>query len=58
MEMKNNGVKEYGSRLMSIGNQIKLLGGNLNSQRVVSKLLVTPLERCECKKKITRKKSR
>ena len=34
------GVKEYGSRLMSICNQIKLLGGEFHDQRVVDKLLV------------------
>ncbi|KAL8147546.1 hypothetical protein AgCh_005031 [Apium graveolens] len=50
MRMKNNeGVKEYGSRLMSIVNQIKLLGGDFSSQRVVDKLLVTLPERYETK---------
>ncbi|XP_074355222.1 uncharacterized protein LOC141693926 [Apium graveolens] len=50
MRMKNNeGVKEYGSMLMSIVNQIKLLGGDFSSQRVVDKLLVTLSERYETK---------
>ncbi|XP_074335969.1 uncharacterized protein LOC141673135 [Apium graveolens] len=50
MRMKNNeGVKKYGSRLMSIVNQIKLLGGDFSSQRVVDKLLVTLPERYETK---------
>lgn len=50
MGMKSNeGVKEYGSRLMSIVNQIKLLGGDFSSQRVVDKLLVTLPERYETK---------
>ncbi|XP_074351735.1 uncharacterized protein LOC141690878 [Apium graveolens] len=50
MRMKSNeGVKEYGSRLMSIVNQIKLLGGDFSSQRVVDKLLVTLPERYETK---------
>lgn len=50
MGMKNNeGVKEYGSRLMSIVNQIKLLGGEFPSQRVVDKLLVTLPEKYEGK---------
>ena len=37
---KCEGVKEYGSRLMSIVNQIKLLRGDFPSHRVVDKLLV------------------
>ncbi|CAH9130550.1 unnamed protein product [Cuscuta epithymum] len=45
----NEGVKEYGNRLMSIVNQIKLLGGDFSSQRVVHKLLVTLPERYETK---------
>ena len=50
MKMKSTeGVKEYGSRLMSIVNQIKLLGGDFSSQRVVDKLLVTLPERYETK---------
>ncbi|CAH9077240.1 unnamed protein product [Cuscuta epithymum] len=50
MGMKSNeGVKEYGNRLMSIVNQIKLLGGDFSSQRVVDKLLVTLPERYETK---------
>ncbi|XP_074352344.1 uncharacterized protein LOC141691507 [Apium graveolens] len=50
MRMKNNeGVKKYGSRLMSIVNQIKLLGGDFSSQRVVDKLLVTLPGRYETK---------
>lgn len=50
--MKNNeGVKEYGSRLMSIlyCNQIKLLNGEFFSQRVVDNLIVTLSERYETK---------
>ena len=38
---KSEGVKEYGSRLMSIVKQIKLPGGDFPSQRAVDKLLVT-----------------
>lgn len=50
MRMKSNeGVKEYGSRLMSVVNQIKLLGGEFTSQRVVDKLLVTLPEKYEGK---------
>ena len=50
MRMKSNeGIKEYASRLMSIVNQIKLLGGDFSSQRVVDKLLVTLPERYETK---------
>lgn len=40
-------VKEYGSTLMSIVNQIKLLGGEFLHQRVVDKLLLTLSERYE-----------
>ncbi|XP_074378642.1 uncharacterized protein LOC141720189 [Apium graveolens] len=50
MRMKSNeGVKEYGSRLMSIVNQIKLLGGDFSSQRVADKLLLILPERYETK---------
>lgn len=50
VKMKTSeGVKEYGNRLMSIVNQIKLLGGEFSSQRVVEKLLVTLPERYETK---------
>ena len=50
MRMKSNeGIKEYASRLMSIVNQIKLLGGDFSSQRVVDKLLVTLPEKYETK---------
>ncbi|XP_017239901.1 uncharacterized protein LOC108212690 [Daucus carota subsp. sativus] len=50
MGMKSNeGVEEYGSRLISIVNQIKLLGGEFSSQRVVDKLLVTLPEWYETK---------
>uniref|UniRef100_A0A803N9Y7 CCHC-type domain-containing protein n=1 Tax=Chenopodium quinoa TaxID=63459 RepID=A0A803N9Y7_CHEQI len=50
MGMKGSeGVKEYGSRLMSIANQIKLVGGEFDNQRVVDKLLVSLPERYETK---------
>ncbi|XP_021854466.2 uncharacterized protein [Spinacia oleracea] len=50
MGMKSSeGVKEYGSRLMSVVNQIKLLGGEFTSQRVVDKILVTLPEKYEGK---------
>ncbi|XP_074326842.1 uncharacterized protein LOC141664787 [Apium graveolens] len=50
MRMKNNeGVKEYGSRLMSIVNQIKLLGEDFSTQRIVDKFLVNLPERYETK---------
>ena len=50
MGMKSNeGVKEHGSRLMSIVKQIKLLGEEFSGQRVVDKLLVTLPERYETK---------
>lgn len=50
MGMKTyEGVEEYGSRLMSFVNQIKLLGSEFSSQRVVDKLLVARPERRETK---------
>ena len=42
-------VKEYGSKLMSIINQIKLLGEDFPIQRIVEKLLVSLHERYESK---------
>ena len=42
-------VKEYGSKLMTIVNQIKLLGENFPTQRIVEKLLVSLPERYEYK---------
>ena len=46
---KSEGVKEYGSQLMSIVNQIKLLEGDFPSQRAVDKLLVTLPSKYETK---------
>ena len=42
-------VKEYGSKLMSIVNQIKLLSEDFPTQRIVEKLLVSLPKRCESK---------
>ena len=42
-------VKEYGSKLMTIVNQIKLLGEDFPTQSIVEKLLVNFLERYESK---------
>ena len=50
VEMKTSeGVREYGGRLMSIVNQIKLLGGEFDNQRVVDKLIVTLPRKYEAK---------
>ena len=42
-------VKDYGNKLMSIFNQIKLLGEEFPTHRIVEKLLVSLLERYESK---------
>ena len=48
IRMKSSeGVQEYESQLMSIVNQIKLLGVDFTSQTVVDKLLVTLSKRYE-----------
>ena len=46
---ESESVKEYGSKLMTIVNQIKLLGEDFPTQRIVEKLLVSLLERYESK---------
>ena len=46
---ESESVKEYGSKLMTIVNQIKLLGEDFPIQRIVEKLLVRLLERYEYK---------
>ena len=53
MSYQNEGpsesVKEYGSKLMTIVNQIKLLSEDFPTQRIVEMLLVSLLEMCEYK---------
>ena len=46
---ESESVKEYGSKLMTIVNQIKLLGEEFSPQRIVEKLLVSLPERYESK---------
>ena len=46
---ESESVKEYGSKLMTIVNQIKLLGEDFPTQRIVEKLLVRLPERYESK---------
>ena len=46
---ESESVKEYGSKLMTIVNQIKLLGEDFPTQSIVEKLLVNLLERYESK---------
>ena len=46
---ESESVKEYGSKLMTIVNQIKLLGEDFPTQRIVEKLLVSLSERYESK---------
>ena len=48
-KMKEYEVKEYGNKLMSIANQIKLLGEDFSTKRIVEKLLVSLHERYESK---------
>ena len=44
---ESESMKEYGNKLMSIVNQLKLLGENFPTQRIVEKLLVSLPERYE-----------
>ncbi|XP_022926225.1 uncharacterized protein LOC111433406 [Cucurbita moschata] len=44
---ESESVKEYSNRLLSIANKVRLLGFVLNDSRIVEKLLVTVLEKCE-----------
>ena len=46
---ESESVKEYGSKLMTIVNQIKLLGEDFPTQRIVEKLLVSLPEKYESK---------
>ena len=46
---ESESVKEYDSKLMTIVNQIKLLGEHFPPQRIVEKLLVSLPERYESK---------
>ena len=46
---ESESVKKYGSKLMTIVNQIKLLSEDFPTQRIVEKLLVNLPERYESK---------
>ena len=46
---ESKSVKAYGSKLMIIVNQIKLLGEDFSTQRIIEKLLISLPERYEYK---------
>ena len=46
---ESESVKEYGNKLISIVNQIKLLGEDFPTQRIMEKLLVSLPERYKSK---------
>ena len=48
-------VKEFSDRLSKIVTQIRLLGGELNNQRIVEKILVCLSERFESKSPLLKK---